>query len=46
MSEQITMSFDLVLNVNDREIARATGDAINEYTTQKQTSIKRLGGDI
>ena len=37
---------DLVLNVNDREIARATGDAINEYTTQKQTAIKRLGGDI
>ena len=37
---------DLVLNVNDREIARAAGDAINEYTTQKQTAIKRLGGDI
>ncbi|WP_162487354.1 MULTISPECIES: hypothetical protein [Bacteroidales] len=37
---------DFVFNVNGQEFARATGDAINEYTTQKQTAIKRLGGDI
>ncbi|WP_242258097.1 tape measure protein [Streptococcus thoraltensis] len=37
---------DIVLNVNDKELARTTGDAFNSFHRQKETALKRMGGDI
>lgn len=37
---------DIVVSVNDAEIARATGDAINNYNLKKESALKRMRGDI
>lgn len=37
---------DIVVSVNDREIARATGDAIHNYNLKKESTIRRMRGEI
>lgn len=37
---------DIVVSVNDTEIARATGDAIRNYNLKKESIIRRMRGDI
>lgn len=37
---------DIVVSVNDREIARATGDAIHNYNLKKESAMRRMRGEI
>lgn len=37
---------DIVVSVNDAEIARATGDAINNYNLKKESALKRMRGEV
>ncbi|AXJ12557.1 tape measure protein [Streptococcus pluranimalium] len=37
---------DIVVSVNDSEIARATGDAIHNYNLKKETTMRRMRGDV
>ena len=37
---------DIVVTVNDTEIARATGDAINNYNLKKESAFRRMGGEV
>lgn len=37
---------EIALYIDKEKFARTTGDAINDYTIQKQSSLKRLGGEV
>ena len=37
---------DIVVTVNDTEIARTSGDAINNYNLKKESALRRMGGEV